>query len=254
MKAVVVSLIIFSCIVGGAVIGMLLRAVLPERHLSEESRNVVTLGMGLVATMAALVLGFLIAGAQSNFNNQRSELIDISAKVVFLDRLLAEYGPGAEEARAKLRSSLDSTIDQFWPKDGSAGAMIEPENARTKTVYGEIQSFKPRSDAQRSLRDEALSITYDLAEARDSLVMSQVRSIPAAFIIVLAVLVFWFVAIFFSFGIYAPTNGTVVLTLILSALSVSLALFLILELNRPFEGLIRMPSEPLVEAQEFIGK
>jgi len=254
LKAVVLSLIVFACIIGGAVIGMLLRTILPERHLSDESRNVVTLGMGLVATMAALVLGFLIAGAQSTFRDQRSDLIDMSAKVVFLDKLLADYGPETEEARATLRNSLDRTIDQFWPKDGSGGAMIEPPESKSETLYYKILSLTPKSDAQRSLRDEALSLTYDLAQARDSLVMEQFRSIPGAFIISLAALVFWFVAIFFSFGLYAPTNGTVVLTLILSALSVSLALFLILELNRPFEGFLRMPSDPLVEAQQHIGK
>jgi hypothetical protein len=252
LKAVVVSLIIFTCIFGGAVVGMLLRAFLPERHLSDESRNVVTLGMGLVATMAALVLGFLIAGAQSNFTSQRGDLIEISAKVVFLDQLLAEYGPGAEGARETLRDSLDRTIDQFWP-EGRLGRGDDRAGLTKSELRRDTCRLRPRA-TQRSLRDEALSITYDLAEERDSLLMSQVRAIPRAFIIVLAVLVFWFVAIFFSFGLYAPTNGTVVSTLILSALSVSLALFLILELNRPFEGLIRMPSEPLVEAQDFIGK
>ena len=233
---------------------MVLRAFLPERHLSEESRNIVTLGMGLVATMAALVLGFLIAGAQSSFRDQRSDLIEMSAKIVFLDKLLADYGPETKEARAVLRRSLARTIDQFWPRNQSEPARLESEDARTETVYGKILSLTPHSDAQRSLQSEALTLTYDLAEARDTLGMEQSRSIPGAFIIVLGLLVFWFVAIFFSFGLYAPTNATVVSTLIIAALSVAIALFIILELNRPFEGLLRMPSAPMVEALDHIGK
>ena len=143
MKAVVVSLIIFACIFGGTVIGMALRAILPERHLSEESRNIVTLGMGLVATMAALVLGFLIAGAQSSFRDQRSDLIEMSANIVFLDKLLADYGPGTKGARAALKSSLERTIDQFWPEDGSEPARLGPDEARTETLYYKIQSLTP---------------------------------------------------------------------------------------------------------------
>jgi hypothetical protein len=104
------------------------------------------------------------------------------------------------------------------------------------------------------MRDEALSLTYDLAQARDTIVMGQARSIPKAFLIVLGIILFWFVAIFFSFGLYAPTNATVLSTLVISALAVTLALFIIMELNRPFDGLLRMPSEPLVEALQHLGK
>jgi type VI protein secretion system component VasK len=254
LKAVVLSLIIFTCIIGGAFIGILFRALLPERHLSDESRNMVTLGMGIVATMAALAVGLMIQGAQVSFSGQRSDLIDMSAKIVFLDRLLADYGPEAEDARQVLRHSLERTINQLWPKDGSGGAMIETPEPKSETLYYKILSLTPDNDVKRAIRDEALSLTYDLAQARDTLVMGQARSIPGAFIIVLGVILFWFVAIFFSFGLYAPTNGTVVATLIIAALAVTLALFMIMELNRPFDGLLRMPSEPLAEALQHIGK
>ncbi|OGE20074.1 MAG: hypothetical protein A3J42_08405 [Candidatus Dadabacteria bacterium RIFCSPHIGHO2_12_FULL_53_21] len=253
MKAIVLSLIIFTCIIGGAVIGIFLRVMLPDRHLSDESRNMVTLGMGIVATMGALAVGLLIQGAQENFRDQRSDLVDMSAKIVLLDKLLADYGPEAEGARDTLRGSVELTINRFWPRDGSDGAGLDVLSGRD-TVYGKILSLAPHSDRESSIRDEAVSLTYDLAQARYSMVMGQSRSIPGVFMIVIGIIVFWFVAIFFSFGLYAPTNGTVVLTLIISALSVSLALFLIMELNRPFDGFLRMPSAPLVEALQYIGK
>lgn len=254
MKAVVLSIIIFACIFGGAVLGIFLRAILPERHLSDESRNMVTIGMGIVATMAAIAVGLMIQGAQVSFSGQRSDLVDMSAKIVFLDRLLADYGPEAEDARLVLRHSLERTINQFWPKDGSQGARIESPESRSETLYYQILSLTPDNDTRRAIRDEALSLTYDLAQARDTLVLGQARSIPGAFVIVLGIILFWFVAIFFSFGLYAPTNATVLSTLIISALAVTLALFVIMELNRPFDGLLRMPSEPLVEALRHISK
>lgn len=253
MKAVILSLIIFTCIIGGAFIGIFLRAMLPQRHLTDESRNMVTIGMGIVATMGALAVGFMIQGAQENFRDQRSDLIEMSAKIVLLDKLLADYGPEAAGARETLRSSVRLTINRFWPRDGSDGAGLDVLSG-PDTVYGKILSLAPHTDRESSLRDEALSLTYDLAQARYSLVMGQSRSIPGAFMIVIGIIVFWFVAIFFSFGLYAPSNATVVSTLIISALSVTLALFLIMELNRPFDGILRMPSAPLVEAFDHIGK
>lgn len=254
LKAVILSIIIFTCIFGGAVLGIFLRAILPERHLTEDSRNMVTIGMGIVATMAAIAVGLMIQGAQISFSSQRSDLIDMSAKIVFLDKLLADYGPEAGDARTALRSTLERTINQFWPKDGSEGAEIEPPVSKSETLYYQILFLKPDNDARRAMRDEALSLTYDLSLARGTIVMGQSRSIPGVFLIVLGIILFWFVAIFFSFGLYAPTNGTVVATLIISALAVTLALFMIMELNRPFDGLLRMPSEPLVEALQHIGK
>jgi len=254
LKAVVLSLIIFACIFGGAVLGIFLRAILPERHLTEDSRNMVTIGMGIVATMAAIAVGLMIQGAQISFSGQRSDLIDMAAKIVFLDKLLSDYGPEAGDARIALRSTLERTINQFWPEDGSEGATIEAPESKSETLYYQILSLNPDNDVRRAIRDEALSITYDLAQARDTIVMGQARSIPKAFLIVLGIILFWFVAIFFSFGLYAPTNATVISTLIISALAVTLALFIIMELNRPFDGLLRMPSGPLVEALRHLGK
>jgi len=253
LRIVVVSLIIFMCITGGSVLGIFLRAMLPERHLSEESKNMVTLGMGLVATMAALAVGLLIQGAQENFRDQRGDLIDMSARVVLLDKLLSDYGPEARAARDTLRGSVRLTINRLWSRDIPDDSKLDALSGQD-TVYDKILSLTPHTGRESSLRDEALSLTYDLAQARYSLVMWQSRSVPGAFIIVLGVLVFWFVAIFFSFGLYAPTNATVVSTLIIAALSVSLALFIIMEMNRPFDGVLRMPSDPLVEALDRINK
>jgi hypothetical protein len=253
LNAITLSLIIFAFIFAGALIGMALRTILPERHLSDESRNMIALSIGIVATMAAITLGFLIEGAKDSFREQRSVLIEMSAKVIFLDEILADYGPETREARAALRVSLERTIDHFWPKDDSEPAGLGTLDVPA-TVYDKILSLTPVSGRDISLRDEALTLAYDLAQSRDTLVMAQNRSIPAAFLISLGLLAFWFIAIFFSFGLYAPTNATVVSMLAVSALSVAIALFIIMELNRPFDGVLRMPSQPLVEALNRIGR
>jgi len=254
LSAILLTFIIFAFICAGMLLGVVLRSLLPERHLSEESRNMVTIGMGIVATMAAIATGLFVQGAQENFRDQRSGIIEMGAKIVLIDKLLKDYGPEADAARAVLRDGVGRTREQLWPEDGSTGAEMESDEARSETLYYSILSLKPATDAQRSIQGEAASLSYDLAEGRAALIMAQTRVAPGAFLFVIGVIVFWFVSIFFSFGLYAPTNATVVSTLVVAALAVALALFIIMELNTPFKGLLRMPSGPIVEALAHISR
>ena len=112
MSSIAISSIVFAFVFGGALLGMNLRAVLPEHHLNERSKDVVKLGMGLVATMCALVLSLLISSAKSSYDAQSSELTGVSSQLILLDRALARYGPEAKEARDQLRSSVASVLDR----------------------------------------------------------------------------------------------------------------------------------------------
>jgi hypothetical protein len=233
---------------------MFLRAVLPEHHLSEKSDNIIKLGMGLIGTLAVFVLGLMLAAAQSSFREQRSDIMQMSANIIFLDRILADYGPETKGARDLLRRSVVRMLDQIWPADSSKPVQLDPTEARGGFLYNKIQSLTPHTDAQRSLQAQALSLAFNLVQTRFLMFTHQFKSVPVAFLIVLAVLVFWFTTIFFSFGLYSPTNATVIATLFVSALSVSGAIFLIVALNQPFEGLLRMPSEPLRIALAHLGQ
>jgi hypothetical protein len=204
--------------------------------------------------MAALVLALLIAAAQGSFREQRSEIMQLSANIIFLDRVLAHYGPETKEARDLLRSAVVHTLNQMWPEDSSQPAQLDPTASQVEVLLDKIQALSPQNETQRSLHAQALSLAFDLAQTRWLMFVQQVRSIPVAFLIVLAVLVFWFTTIFFSFGLFAPPNATVIAILLLSALAISFAIFLIVELNRPFEGLLRMPSDPLRDALLHLGQ
>ncbi|MGD9650974.1 MAG: hypothetical protein AB7I96_08675 [Candidatus Dadabacteria bacterium] len=254
MDALVVCFVIFVIICLSSILGIILRAVLPARHLTEDSKNMITIGMGIVATMAAIATGMFVQGAQENFRDQRSDLIGMGAKIVLIDKILKDYGPEADGTRSVLRWGVKRTLEQLWPTDGSTGAEMESDEEKSETLYYSILSLKPDTDARSALRDEALSLSYDLAEGRAALVMAQNKVAPGAFLFVIGVIVFWFVAIFFSFGLFAPTNATVVTTLAVAALSVALALFLIMELNTPFMGYLRMPDAPIVDALNHISK
>ncbi len=233
---------------------MFLRAFLPEGHRSEESKSIIMLGIGLVATMAAIVLGLMLQGAQTSFREQRSEIVQMSANIIFLDRLLALYGLETKESRDLLRGAVVRTLNQMWPQDSTQPMQLDPTASQPEALIEKIQALSPQNETQRFLQAQALGLAFNLVQTRWTMFVQQFRSIPVTFLIVLLVLILWVTTIFFSFGLYAPPNATVIAVLFLSALSVSAAIFLIMELNRPFDGLLRMPSEPLRIALAHLGQ
>ncbi len=251
MSSMVLSSIVFACVFGGALFGMCLRAVLPEHHLSADSKDVVKMGMGLIATMTALVLGLLIASTKNSYDTQNSEVEHMSANILLLDRLLAHYGPETNEARDLLRRTVALGIDRVWPEKGSPNLDIPERRTGTKNFFEEIQELSPRDDTQRALQARALQISTDLSQTRFLLFEQTGSSIPMPFLVVL---VFWLTILFTSFGLFAPPNPTVIATLLVCALSVSGALFLILELDQPFEGVIQISSATVRNALAHLGQ
>jgi hypothetical protein len=236
---------------GGVLLGMFLRSVLPAHHLSPESHEIVKLGTGLIATMAALVLGLLVASAKDSFDLQRGELIQLAADTILLDRALAHYGPEAHKARAVLREAVTKTLERVWPTDGSRPAPFDPSASGGERLYDEIHALAPRTDEQRAIQTQALDTAVGLGQTRWMLREQHGSSIPTPFLLVLT---FWLAIIFASFGLSAPWNATVLVTLVVCALSVSGAVFLILQLDRPFEGLIQISSAPLRDALAHLGR
>ena len=250
-----VSLIVFTFIFGGALLGLFLRRFLPGHHLSKESKELVfNIVVGLMAVMAALVLGLLIAAAQDSFREERSDIMKLSARIIFLDRVLAHYGPDTKEVRELLHSAVERAVSQMWLHENPKSAQLEATPSNLEVLIEKIQELAPKNETQRALRDQALSLVLDLVQTRWLLFVEQVKAIPVAFLIVLALLVFWFTTIFFGFGLFAPSNLTVVTILFVSTVWVSSAFFLLIELNRPFEGLIHIPREPMRETLQQLGK
>jgi hypothetical protein len=245
-----ISLTVFAVVIGGTLLGMTLRALLPEHHLSQDSKDVVKLGMGLIGTMAALVLGLLIASAKSSFDTQRNGLAQLSANLVLLDRILAHYGPEAKESREQLRESVAAMIEQIWPENRTKGGQVEP-TAGSESLYERIQALSPKNDSQRTLQSAAIKTGTDVAQARWLLSAQKGSAIPVPFLVVL---VFWIALLFTSFSMFARPNLTVLIALLLCALSVAGAIFLILELDRPFDGLIQLSSDSMRRALAQLGR
>jgi hypothetical protein len=251
MSSVAISSIAFACVFGGALLGIFLRSVLPQNHLSAESKDVVKLGMGLVATMAALVLGLLVAAAKSSYDTQNTELTEMSSKVALLDRVLAHYGPDTKKSRDQLHNSIAGLLDQMWSKDGTGHFRAEPPSTSAEALYDNVRELSPGNDAQRSIQAEALSLVISLGQTRWLMYEQRTTSVSVP---LLVALIFWLTIIFTSFGLFAPRNATVVASLFLSALAVSGSILLILEMYTPYAGLIRISSAPLRAALMQLGK
>lgn len=254
MSALATASIVFATVCGGAVLGMVVRAFLPAHHVTDESRDVVRLATGLVATMAALVLGLLVASAKGAYDTQKDGLDKIAANLVLLDSTLSQYGPATADARAILRRTVGTAIARLWPADASQEPTLgEAEaTAGSRSFYAEVLSLAPADETQRTLQAQAVAISSDLAHARLLLIAEQEPT--PIFGVFLVVLVSWLVALYVSFGLFAPRNATVVAALLISALSVSGAVFLILELGQPYAGVIRISSAPMADAFANLGE
>lgn len=248
MSAIGIGLIVLVCVFGGSILGMVLHTVLPEQHLSADSKDVIKLGMGLIATMSALVLALLTNSAKGSFDTQRNELTQMAANIILLDRILAHYGPETKDARDLLKGTVNNMINRMWPQEGS-GPQLQPVAA--EAFYDKIQALSPQNDVQRQLQAQAVKISVDIGQSRWLLFEQGGRSIPMPFLVLL---IFWVTVIFLSFGLFAPRNATVIVTLFLCALSLSGAIYLILELDHPFGGLVQISSAPLRSALSQIDK
>lgn len=247
MNALGTSLIALAVILGGAIGGLWLRHVLPEHYLPDETKDVVKLGTGLVGTISALVLGLLTASANSSYDAQNGHIQHLAADIILLDQLLAQYGPDAKSAREQLRQAIDPVVKRIWreSQSGSARQSTMEVSGAGQDMAGIILHLTPQNDAQRIIKDRAVQTTADLAQTRFLLFEQSGGSLPLPFLVVL---VFWLAMIFASFGLYARPNPILISALIVCAVSVSGALFLVLELSQPFTGLMQISSAPLRNA------
>jgi hypothetical protein len=248
-----IGLLVLVCVFGGALAGMLLGRLLPPHHLGDETRSVVTLALGTLSVLSALVLGLLISFAQGDFDAQTKVVQGFAADLILLDRVLRRYGPETGEARDLLRRYTALKIALTWPEENARGGprLDDPTAlALLEGVQAKLLELAPRDEAQRWLQARALQLGGDLAEERWLLAAESEGSVPRPF---LAILVFWLAILFAGFGLFAPRHATVVVALLVCALSLAAAVFLILEMDRPFEGLVTVSAAPMRTALAHLG-
>jgi hypothetical protein len=252
LDALAISLLAALLMLGGAGAGILLRRRLPHHHLNEHSKDVVRLGASLVATITALLLGLLITSAKTSYETQRSEVRQIASKIVLLDNQLKRYGPEANGAREAQRRAIAPLIDRIWGERAlrsESGPPYQP-SVEGDLVYEALENLNPQNDNQRNLKYRALSTVAGVTEARVRLFEESQAAMPN---VLIAVVMFWLTLLFASFTLFSPINPTGAVVLAVIAASASAAIFLVLELNQPFSGLLQISPAPLRDALGALG-
>jgi hypothetical protein len=256
MNSVWISLIVFAGVFGGALLGLFLRTVLPGHHLSAEARDAVKLGAGLVATLTALVLGLLISSSKSSFDATNTMLTQSGAKILMMDRVLASYGPETKEIRGLLKRFLSARVAEVWPEKTEKikrlpGADLSGTRIDMEDIQMAIRDLAPKSDLQRALQTQTLQVGDDLSQIRWLLFEQLQTSLPT---MLLGVLIFWSAVLFACFGLLTPRNGTVVVVFLVCAISVAGAVYLILEMEKPLTGTMKISSVAMIKTIEKLGK
>jgi len=251
MSPVALGSIVFAGVSGGGLLGLSVRKLLPPEHLHDESVGMVKFGTGLLATLTALVLGLLVASAKGNYDRAIDEVTQTAARVMLLDRTLAQYGPQTQEARGLLREITSSLVDVLNSSAGIAAIDTPARLARGEKFQTKLRELTPENDTQRALRARAVEIAGEMAQARVLAIAQGEASIPTVFLVML---VLWLAAMYTGFGLVSVRNLTVLVTLFLCALSMGGTVFLIESMNHPIEGVMKVSSAPLSNALAHLGQ
>ena len=247
MNSVAVSLAVAFFVFVGAVIGLVLHRVVPKAHLTKDTQDVVRLGTGMLSVMASLVLGLLIATAKTTYDRTEHDIRSYAAELILLNETLRDYGNDAAAPRALLRKYTAMLLEDSWPVSAARPAQLENEasGAMLEHVREAIRALAPVDAGQRWLQDQALQINIGLLRQRWLLIEQNGPSVQP---VVIAILVSWIALIFASFGLNAPRNGTVVVAFLVCSLAIGGSIFLILEMDDPLGGVLRISSGPIVGA------
>jgi hypothetical protein len=245
LNALLVAVLVTAILLGAMWLGSRIRRRLPEQHLSADTKDAVKLAMSLVTTMTALILGLLVSSAKNTYDTARSDVMQMATKVAYVDRMLALYGPEATGTRRQLHDTIVEAAHRMWPDEPGVPAKLEPDTRAGDALFTAMHGLVPQSDMQRDIKAQCMAIMAELGQLRTLLLVQSIRSVSPALLIAV---VGWLVIIFLASSLVAPPTYTATIAMVAAAVSVSGALFLILELDQPFGGMIGIASEPMVTA------
>jgi hypothetical protein len=251
MSSLGVAAVAWIVTLASGLAGLVLTRVLPEAHISDRSRDIIGGVVGLLTLLLALVLGLLIWTAYGVSTTQQNELNLLSARALEYDLELRQYGPEADRGRDLLRTDLVWAHEQFWGDEDAKARAYEASYANMSSVSSFLSGLKPATDPQRQLLGAAAAHYGSIGETR--LLMSLQLTSPISWPLIITVTA-WSCLLFCGFGMLSRINATTLTALAFGALSVSSAIFLILELSEPYTSLIRISPAGLEQVILDLGK
>ena len=236
-RAIAVAVVTFAA----SVVGMALRLIVPAQVLTD-SKGPVGAMVGLVTLLLALVLGLLVYTAFTVYSTQQAEAQGLGPVVIELDVILEQYGPEAMRGRVGLREALGRSRKRFFGDQGPQAHTFEETRATMHWMNTYFDSLQPSTERQRQLLVSARDLAKNFAETQMLMARQLANPFPPHLLIVV---VLWASLLFLGNGLVAAPNAVTVLAHLLGAIAVASAVFLILELSRPYSGVIRLSSAPL---------
>lgn len=256
MQSFVISLITVAALLVGLRLGSAVRRRSPEDDLHGESLESLRIAVGIIATLVALLAGLLISAAKSSFDQANAETTEAATTVILLDRALADYGPDAEPIRQKLRVLVQDVLNRHWgrpfPTDPDAphDETLPSHVPSLDNLLRTIRTLNAPDDLHHALRDHAIARCNDLIDTRWLLFEQAQSPMPTLF---LAFLIGWLGLLGIGLGVVTPYNRTTKTALVICSLAMAAAIFLIVELNLPFQGLVQISPAALENALRHLG-
>jgi ABC-type multidrug transport system fused ATPase/permease subunit len=250
LNSMLIGLMVFGCTFGASLVASACRNQLPVHHLEGPSKDVVTLVLGLIATLTALVLSLLISSGYSSYQMQKTELRQLSVHLFQIDRALAFIGPEASPQREQLKGFLTETLQRIWPDEGASTYPADATQEQSEELFRGISALEPKTNLQRMAQERAEQLLMGAGETRHLMIAQSQGALSWP---ILFVLMSWVTILFFGFGLLARLNLTVCAALLVGSLSVAAAIFLIVEMNQPYAGLMHISSGPIREVVAQIG-
>jgi Protein of unknown function (DUF4239) len=260
MNEIEEAALVLLLLIGGSALGLTVRPFLAERHRSRETTDVVQLVVTMLVTFAALVLGLLTNSVKASFDGVDNDLRSFAIQLIQLDRSMRQYGGETDPARALLRAYTAAAIATTWKDEPKPAGDYYPKQAPPVSpdsiestslgdmlarLEGDLRGLEPNDPRHRHIALTALNQYELLMRTRWKVIEEAHSSISTPFF---AVLAFWLFIVFASFGLSAPRNLLSYLTILLGALSIASAIYVILDLDTPFTGVFMVSSQPMRDA------
>jgi hypothetical protein len=252
MSEILSALLVFTLLCASAGLGLFVRPHLPALHREHDTVEMMALVIGMLVTFAALVLGLLTASVKETYDNAAHDRETYSLQLAQLDQCLRNYGPGGDVARADVRSYTAAVIASTWPLEPPPTGVRYPNTSRMPRVGAtpaladlmnriglEIDSLLPAGPAQTRVQESCFRDYRDVLRARSGVIEDVQARLSGPFY---RVLIFWLMVIFASFGLIAPRHSLSVITIALCAVSLSTAIFVIIDLSHPYTGFFSISS------------
>jgi len=252
VNSIQTGLLILTIMFGGALLGMLLGRLLPEHHLSSETRAVISVSMATVGTLSAFVLGLLVSAGTSSFATKNQQIMQFSNDLIRMDRLLRRFGPAAQTSRDVLGRYAAMKVQDLFPAGGAGTIRFDDPRALNllEQLEDGVSSLKPATSTQQWLQSQALQVAGELETTRWALVQENSTLIPLP---LLGAMIIWLTVIFVSFGLFAPCNATTIGALFFAAFALAAAVKITIDMET-LQGRVRISSTPMRHALDEISR